>query len=309
MTNVQDEKECSAKLMKYEDEIEICDADKPMGFLGGCAFVFGSIMGTGIFISVSDTFNVFFSNNILVVILIWMFGGLVSMIGSLCYAELGSRFPQTGGECVYYKEILGKCWMITLIFNCFNKRVVMKCLVAFSFMKLFTLVVVISFGAYSMIRGNVRDWKSISKFEGFDFVKLSSAFVGVCWSFEGWNSLALKAGDMRNPSVNLLLSSVIGVSAITITYILTAISYSSVLGYSQVRISETVALSFAKLTLGTFYPIISIMIFLSSLGSAVSNLYTCGGVTTYAGLEEILPSFFSLVHKKSRIPFISIISI
>ncbi|KAF1741577.1 hypothetical protein MXB_4913, partial [Myxobolus squamalis] len=354
MSSTQEEKEYNEKLIKYESEHEIRDANKPMGFLGGSAFIFGSIMGTGIFISVSDTFKVFSSDNILVVILVWMLGGLVSMIGSLCYAELGSRFPKTGGECVYYKEIIGKRWsvlfvimfvfvvktislaafaltaakyltgtfkicetmdpdvatkifgitflckiqyplflVLTFIFNCFNKKVIMKCIIAFSFIKLFTLIVLISIGVYSLIRGNVSDWKSISKFEDFDLMKLSSAFVG-----------ELTISELSN----LLLSSVIGVSAITITYILTAISYSSVLGYAQVRISQTVALSFAKLTLGGFYPIISIMIFLSALGSAVSNLYTCGGVATYAGIEGILPSLFSLVHKNSRIPLVSILS-
>ncbi|KII62756.1 Large neutral amino acids transporter small subunit 2 [Thelohanellus kitauei] len=88
--------------------VDIIDVEKPMGLFGATSFLFCSMIGTGIFISVSETFKVFSSNNILVVLVIWIFGGLISLIGSLCYAELGVRYPKTGGEVVYFGEILGE---------------------------------------------------------------------------------------------------------------------------------------------------------------------------------------------------------
>ncbi len=35
----------------------------------------------------------------------WIFGGLIALSGALCYAELGSRMPEEGGEYVYLKKL------------------------------------------------------------------------------------------------------------------------------------------------------------------------------------------------------------
>lgn len=106
-----DEKETSktfSPLMTDDDTVKVIDSGKTLGLYGSSSLLFCSMIGTGVFITVNDTFGVFESKNILVVVLIWLFGGFVSLIGSLCYAELGGRYPKTGGECVYYEEVLGK---------------------------------------------------------------------------------------------------------------------------------------------------------------------------------------------------------
>lgn len=37
----------------------------------------------------------------------WLLGGLISLTGALCYAEISSSFPKTGGDYVYLKESYG----------------------------------------------------------------------------------------------------------------------------------------------------------------------------------------------------------
>jgi len=39
------------------------------------------------------------------VILCWLFGGLIAMSGALCYAELASRMPESGGEYIYLRDL------------------------------------------------------------------------------------------------------------------------------------------------------------------------------------------------------------
>jgi amino acid transporter len=39
---------------------------------------------------------------------LWVIGGLVSLCGALCYAELASMFPASGGDYVYISEIYGR---------------------------------------------------------------------------------------------------------------------------------------------------------------------------------------------------------
>ncbi len=41
------------------------------------------------------------------ILLAWIIGGLFSIIGALCYAELSSSFPRTGGDYIYLRESYG----------------------------------------------------------------------------------------------------------------------------------------------------------------------------------------------------------
>lgn len=38
---------------------------------------------------------------------LWVLGGLITLIGALCYAELGSAFPHVGGEYHYLRKAFG----------------------------------------------------------------------------------------------------------------------------------------------------------------------------------------------------------
>lgn len=44
------------------------------------------------------------------VLLAWVLGGVVSLFGALCVAELGAAYPQAGGLFVYLREAFGPVW-------------------------------------------------------------------------------------------------------------------------------------------------------------------------------------------------------
>lgn len=60
---------------------------KELGLLEGCAIILGIIFGSGIFISPKGVIQEVNSPGGSIVI--WMLCGVLSMIGALCYAELG----------------------------------------------------------------------------------------------------------------------------------------------------------------------------------------------------------------------------
>lgn len=60
---------------------------KELGLLEGCAIILGIIFGSGIFISPKGVIQEVNSPGGSIVI--WMLCGALSMIGALCYAELG----------------------------------------------------------------------------------------------------------------------------------------------------------------------------------------------------------------------------
>ena len=67
--------------------------------------VVGGIIGGGIFLNPGIAAQRTSSG--LALLLMWVGAGVLTLIGALCYAELGARRPQAGGSYVYLREAFG----------------------------------------------------------------------------------------------------------------------------------------------------------------------------------------------------------
>lgn len=75
------------------------------------ALVVGVVLGASIFSNpapVAGSMGSFWS-----ILFVWGLGGLVSMIGAVCYAELASAYPHAGGDYYYFQRAFGD-WMAFL---------------------------------------------------------------------------------------------------------------------------------------------------------------------------------------------------
>ena len=75
-------------------------------FWDSVAISVGIVIGVGIFRTPAQIARYLDSPSL--ILMAWIVGAVISLLGVLCYAELSSRFPETGGTYVFLREAYGK---------------------------------------------------------------------------------------------------------------------------------------------------------------------------------------------------------
>jgi APA family basic amino acid/polyamine antiporter len=83
-----------------------------LGLRDAIGLIVGTIVGVGIFRTPSLVAE--HAGSISVALIAWVAGGLVSLLGALCYAELASTYPNTGGDYHYLTRAFG--WRLGFLF-------------------------------------------------------------------------------------------------------------------------------------------------------------------------------------------------
>jgi basic amino acid/polyamine antiporter, APA family len=73
--------------------------------LDAVAMIVGIVIGAGIFKAPSIVAGSVSSEQVFIAL--WIAGGVISLVGALCYAELGSAYPNTGGEYFFLSRAFG----------------------------------------------------------------------------------------------------------------------------------------------------------------------------------------------------------
>ncbi|XP_019731708.1 b(0,+)-type amino acid transporter 1 isoform X2 [Hippocampus comes] len=88
---------------------------RDVGIIGAVSFIAGTMMGSGIFISPQYVLSTIGSPG--ASLIIWAACGLLAMLGGLCYAELGTVIPESGGEYIYMMRTAGRVVAFMFVFS------------------------------------------------------------------------------------------------------------------------------------------------------------------------------------------------
>jgi basic amino acid/polyamine antiporter, APA family len=91
---------------------------RELGLFDATVVVAGAIVGVGIFTNPSNVARI--TSDPRLILLAWLAGGALALLGGLAYAELASRLPVVGGQYVYlaraYHPLVGFLYGVALLF-------------------------------------------------------------------------------------------------------------------------------------------------------------------------------------------------
>jgi len=282
--------------------------------------VVGVVIGAGIF----RTPSIVAANasGPIVVIALWLAGGIVSLAGALTYAELATTYPSTGGDYLY----ISKSWggKVSFLYAWARMTVIQTGSIA-----MFAFIVgdyasgIVPLGAYSVslyaagtvilltlanaegIRPGLLVQKSLLTAIVAGLVILAAAAISfsspetgvtdsggitvvgramifVLLTYGGWNEAAFLSAEVFNSRKSMVRVMVTSISIITATYLLVNAAFLLSLGRAGMTESDTIAATLISRLLGGAGATVVSLFIIAAALSSMNGVIITGARTNYA---------------------------
>ncbi|MBE9205387.1 amino acid permease [Nostoc sp. LEGE 06077] len=243
------------------------------------ALIVGIVIGAGIFETPALVATQ--AGSSFAVLLFWFIGGVVSLVGALCYAELATTYPDVGGVYYYLKRAFGR--EVAFLFAWARMTVIQTgsiALLAFVFgdyasqiwqlgnfsASIYAAMAIALLTALNIIGLQQGKWTqnllTAVKVLGLLLVVLIGltitpnaatsvestttgtwglAMVFVLLSYGGWNEAAYISAEIQNRQRNIVRSLLWSIGTITVIYLLINLAYLRGLGLANMSNSQAVA--------------------------------------------------------------------
>jgi APA family basic amino acid/polyamine antiporter len=291
----------------------------------------GMVIGAGIFITTPlAAANLPSSSWVLAV---WIFGGAMSLAGALCFAEMASAFPDTGGDYHFLRRAYGDgagflfAWsrfavihtgsmaLLAFTFGDYLAEVVAlgpygaawiaaATIVALAGVNLAGLrfgigtqvwllwiviggmVAVIAAGVWLAASGAPAGAGVAEVAEAAPSFALGSALVFVFLAYGGWSDTATLSAEMRDARSGIKRALVIGMSLVTVLYVLVNWAYLRGLSHAGLAVSAAPAAELLLYAFGTPGQALIVAIVALTSITSMNAILIAGSRTTYAAARD-----------------------
>lgn len=348
-----------------EEKISESGLIKKISLLDAILFVMGSVLGSGIFMTSGHIVG--YIGNEKGMILIWLCGGLFTLFGGLCMAELGAKYPKAGGPYVYLREAYGKWagflfgwiffWIIESggiaalsagftdhlisllkienvlitkidIFYPFELKIFLSQIIAI--IPIILLSIVNNYGIklgiliqnismiiraavviiFIIIGYYILSKKGLVSIGQIDSIPMKISFQGyflamlaTLWTYDGWYAANCTAEEMKRPEKDLPKAIILGITGITIIYVMMNTIYIFSLNAQDMAGNDRIGELASKVIFGQKAgPIMTVAIALTIFGCLSSTIIYGPRVYFAMARDNIFFSRLGKLNKKTRVP-------
>jgi basic amino acid/polyamine antiporter, APA family len=156
------------------------------------------------------------------------------------------------------------------------------------------------------------DWSHFGQSAGIASERSALALFGVAlihalWAYDGWNNVAMVAGEVERPQRNIPLALILGMAGIGVVYLVVNVAYLYILSPAAIAASPRVASDMAQEFLGGGGArFIAVVAALSTFASLNGSILTGSRVPYAAARDGLLFSQLRRVHLEWRTPHVAI---
>ncbi|XP_030400046.1 cystine/glutamate transporter-like isoform X1 [Gopherus flavomarginatus] len=193
-------------------------------------------------------------------------------------------------------------YYIVLILNSWSVSWSARLQNVLSVIKLLALTLIIVPGMMLLAQGHTENFQDAFSSQSLALDKLPLAFYAGMFAYSGWFQTSFVREELVRPERNNPLAVIVSVVAVIVGYMLTNVSYYTVLTAEDVLASQAVAVSFAQKAFQRLVSVIPILVALSCFGTMNGGIFTFSRTLFVASREGQWPPLFSMIHIRRHTP-------
>lgn len=272
---------------------------------------------------------------------VWALGGALSLVGALCYAELASTYPRSGGDYVYLSRAFGPAvgflfgWaqLVAILTGSIGAMAYVfadyalvlwpaasGALLASAAVAALTLPNLYGVEAGRRVQ-NALTWSKLAGLAGIVLAAAVApapdaarpvgenlggfgfAMILVLYAYGGWNDAAFVAAEVRDPARNVPRVLILGTGSIVVIYLLVNAAYLGALGFAGLRASRAPAADVLGAVLGRVGERgMSALVMASALGAIQGLLFTGSRIYASVGRDHAVFGALARWHPRFGTP-------